>query len=170
MESWGSKVWRASCEVLIHQNLAQLRPSTRVIDYTATFNTNGNAYLTVYGWTTNPLVEFYIVESFGTHNPSDTPEAEMKGNLTSDGGEYDVMTKMRRNKPSIQGTATFPQFWSVRRTKRTGGSVSCETHFKAWKNVGLKMGRFNYMLVAVEGQNSNGNASVTVGARPPPAM
>jgi endo-1,4-beta-xylanase len=90
----------------------------------------------------------------------------MKGNLTSDGEIYDIMTKMRVNKPSIQGTATFPQFWSIRRTKRVGGTVSTGNHFKAWTSAGLKLGAQNYMIVAVEGQGSNGSATITVGTPP----
>jgi endo-1,4-beta-xylanase len=138
----------------------------RTINYTSTFAPNGNAYLTIYGWTTNPLVEYYIVESYGSHNPSDNPEAIFKGNLTSDGGDYEIWTKIRKNKPSIQGTATFPQFWSIRNVKKAGGTVTTGNHFKAWKDAGLKLGGHNYMIVAVEGQDSNGTASVNVGANP----
>ena len=107
----------------------------------------GNGYLAIYGWTTNPLVEYYIIESYGDHKPSDNPEAKMKQNMTSDGGTYEIMTKKRVNKPSIQGTATFDQFWSIRTEKRVGGTVTTGNHFKAWADNGLKLGRHNYMYV-----------------------
>ncbi|KAI1841016.1 hypothetical protein JX266_012797 [Neoarthrinium moseri] len=138
----------------------------KAVNYSGTFEPDGNAYLAVYGWTTNPLVEYYIIESFGTHNPSDTPEATSKGNMTSDGGEYEIWTKMRKNKPSIQGTATFPQFWSIRTAKRVGGTVTTGNHFKAWTDAGLKLGTHNYMIVAVEGQDSSGTAAINVGVAP----
>lgn len=140
----------------------------REVVYSGTFNPIGNGYLAVYGWTTNPLVEYYIIESYGDHKPSDNPEAKMKGNVTSDGGEYEIMTKKRINKPSIQGTATFDQYWSIRTVKRVGGTVTTGNHFKAWEKAGLKMGRHNYMVVAVEGQDSSGEASITVGVPPAP--
>ncbi len=137
------------------------------MSYSGTFEPNGNAYLSVYGWTTNPLVEYYIIESYGTHKPcSDAADAEHKGNLTSDGGEYEIWTKMRRNKPSIQGTATFPQYWSIRTVHRVGGVINTANHFKAWVAAGLKMGSQNYMIVATEGQDSNGTAAINVGVAP----
>lgn len=76
------------------------------------------------------------------------------------------MTKKRINKPSIQGTATFDQLWSIRTENRVGGTVTTGNHFQAWKNAGLKMGRHNYMIVAVEGQDSSGEATITVGVPP----
>lgn len=95
----------------------------------------------------------------------------MKGNVTSDGSDYTIFTKIRKNKPSIQGTATFPQFWSVRdggneTLGSVSGIISTGNHFNAWQKAGLKLGKQDYMIVAVEGQDSNGTARITVGAAP----
>jgi len=57
-----------------------------------------------------------IVENFGTYNPS--TGAQNKGTVTLDGSVYDLLVSQRVNQPSIDGTATFYQFWSVRRNKR----------------------------------------------------
>ena len=35
------------------------------IDYGCNFQPDGNSYLCAYGWCTDPLVEYYIVESWG---------------------------------------------------------------------------------------------------------
>ncbi|KAF4965822.1 hypothetical protein FSARC_6415 [Fusarium sarcochroum] len=134
--------------------------AARTIKFSGTYKPNGNSYLAVYGWTRNPLIEYYIVESFGTYNPS--TGATKKGEVNVDGSIYDIYVSTRTNAPSIEGTKTFQQYWSVRRNKRASGSVNTATHFNAWKNVGLNLGSFDYQILAVEGYYSSGSATMTV--------
>ncbi len=80
--------------------------SAKVIKYNGTWNgANVNGCLSLYGWTENPLVEYYIVESFGSYNPSSG--GTKKGTVTVDGGTYDIYLN-RRAQPAVdQGHLHF---------------------------------------------------------------
>lgn len=114
--------------------------------------------LSVYGWSTNPLVEYYIMED----NQAYPAQGTVKGTVTSDGATYTIYENTRVNEPSIQGTATFNQYISVRNSPRTSGTVTVQNHFNAWASHGMNLGAMNYQVVAVEGWGGSGSASLSV--------
>ena len=127
-------------------------------DYSAYYNPSGNSYLCVYGWSRSPLVEYYIVDSWGSWRP---PGGASKGQIYVDGGTYDVYETTRYNQPSIEGNKTFKQYWSVRTSKRTSGRITVSDHFKAWQNKGMNLGKLYEVTLNVEGYQSSGYANVS---------
>ncbi|KAJ7640216.1 family 11 xylanase in complex with inhibitor [Mycena rosella] len=132
------------------------------------FEVAGSSYLSIYGWTTNPLVEYHILEqNYGGNDPP--VGLTWKGNLTSDSSVYDIYETEIVHKQSILGVTNFKQYWSIRQDLRSDGLVTTGNHFSAWAAVGMPLGTFNYQIVAAEGFASSVNGSLTNAVESPPA-
>lgn len=84
----------------------------------------------------------------------------MKGTLSIDGGTYNIYQHTQTQQPSIHGTATFPQFFSVRQTPRTCGHISLSEHWKKWASLGMTLGKMYEAKFLVEaGANPGGSGT-----------
>jgi endo-1,4-beta-xylanase len=130
----------------------------------ATYNCNykpttasGNSYLSIYGWTVDPLIEYYIVEDWRNWIPSMDENAVLKGTIEVNGSIYDILESTRVNQPSIVGNTTFQQYFSIRRDVRNSGTINISDHFKAWEALGMNLGKLHEVSFVVEGYKSNGS-------------
>lgn len=144
------------------------------VDYEVEYTPKGNSYLCIYGWVERckgqyPTVEYYIVDAWGDWRPPGNEE--LLGTVDSDGKSYDIYRSVRYNQPSINGTETFYQYWSVRKngtnpavvnqTRTLEGRITVSNHFAAWEKAGLDMsGQMYEVSLNVEGYRSSGEANV----------
>lgn len=127
---------------------------------------SGLVYIGMYGWTVNPLVEYYIIDDWGAKRPGDTASdgspRTKKGTFTVDGDTYEVYTHTRVNKPAITGdNKTFEQYFSIRQTARQCGHISVSEHFSKWNELGMPLGKLVEATLLVESQDSTGSVNFT---------
>lgn len=120
------------------------------------FTASGNSYLSIYGWTIDPLIEYYIVEDWRNWIPSMDPNATLKGSVEVNGSIYDIYENTRVNQPSIIGNTTFQQYFSIRRDTRNCGTINISQHFNKWMSLGMPMGKLHEVSFVVEGYHSSG--------------
>jgi hypothetical protein len=129
-------------------------------------SSGGLVYVGIYGWTVNPLREYYIIDDWGSSKPAGvasdgTPRTKV-GTITADGDTYDVWKHTQMNKPAITGNnQTFDQYFSVRQTARQCGHISISDHFSQWIGLGLQLGNLEEAKILMEAQNNNGTIDFT---------
>jgi endo-1,4-beta-xylanase len=139
------------------QTFSQLGTITADYAFTKTGTGGGYSYIGIYGWSQSPLVEFYIVEdSFGKPNPG-----TKVGTITVDGDAYTVYKNTRVNQPSIEGTSTFEQIFSVRQSLRQCGHINLTAHFTEWDKLGLKLGKMYEAKILAEAGGGTGTVDFT---------
>ena len=129
-----------------------------VMDYSAEYSESaqGNSRLCVYGWFKDPLVEYYIIEDWVNWCPSGQSKT-----VTVDGAQYDIFQTPHTGPTILGDTRTFQQYFSVRKQKRTSGTITVSDHFKAWENAGWNIGNLTEVALNVEGWESSGKANVS---------
>lgn len=122
---------------------------------------SGYNTISIYGWLTNPLVEYYITELGSLY----TGNATYKGSVSSDGHTYNTYEHQQVNQPSIEGTQTFEQYLDAWGGSSTGSNhtVTTANHFNHWKSLGMTVGSYNYQILGTEAYNGlSGEVNATV--------
>ena len=160
--------WNNSGDFLarVGLNLGSNRPFTELgtlsADYaqTKTGTAGGYSYIGIYGWSVDPLHEYYIIDDWYGTRPSFA--GDKVGSVTVDGSSYDILTHTQVNQPAITGgNATFVQFWSLRTTARQCGHISITEHFRAWAAIGLTLGNMVEAKLLVEAGGGTGSIDFT---------
>ena len=137
----------------------ELGPIDAYFNWKKSGSAGGYNYIGIYGWTVDPLVEYYIVDDW--YNKPGSYLGQKKGEFQVDGDTYEIFQNTRNQQPSIKGTSTFPQYFSVRRSARSCGHIDITAHFKKWESLGMKMGKMYEAKVLVEAGGGSGSFDVT---------
>lgn len=134
--------------------------SARTVGYNVGALSGSYNSVGVYGWTTSPLIEFYVTELGSVVNGSRI------NTVSSDGHTYSFYKHQQIGQPSIIGTATFWQYLDNWGGSSTGSnhSINMANHINNWRsNGGQGFGTYNYMILALEAYNNkSGYINATV--------
>jgi endo-1,4-beta-xylanase len=121
----------------------------------------GTALASLYGWSTNPLVEYYVIEDDQGGSPS---LGTFMGTMTSDGATYNIYEHQQVNQPCITGNScTFEQYLAIRQGNTTSGTITTQNFINAWASHGMNLGSLNYQIFATEAWGGgSGNSNFTV--------
>ena len=122
------------------------------VKYEFDFISNSTSRYAIYGWTKQPLIEYYILENW----EGSLPNTKKFTSSFVDGSNYD-MYKVEL----IFGNEKLIQLWSIRTKKRNKGIVSVNEHFKIWEKFGYKLGKIYEVTFCVEGYKGFDNANIT---------
>jgi endo-1,4-beta-xylanase len=134
--------------------------SARTIGYNIGALSGSYNFVGIYGWTTSPLIEYYVAEK------GSVTGGTFVNSISSDGHSYSFYKSQRVNAPSIIGTATFWQYkdtWGGAPTAQNR-SVNMANHINNWRSRGGQgFGSYNYQILALEawgGKSGYINATV----------
>ena len=140
--------------------------SNQTVSFSGSMSASGGTALaSLYGWSTNPLVEYYVIEDDQGGSPS---LGTFMGTTTSDGATYNLYEHQQVNQPCITGNScTFEQYLAIRQGNTTSGTITTQNFFNAWASHGMNLGSLNYQIFATEawgGGSGSSNFTVSHGS------
>jgi endo-1,4-beta-xylanase len=140
--------------------------SSQTVSFNGSMSASGGTSLaSLYGWSTGPLVEYYVMEDYVGSPPT---AGTFMGTVTSDGGTYNIYEHQQVNQPCITGNScTFEQYLAIRTSPVSSGTITTQNFFNAWASHGMNLGSLNYQIFATEsfgGGSGSSNFTVNHGA------
>src|SRR5689334_24585860 len=136
--------------------------SNQTISFSGSMSASGGTALaSLYGLSTNPLVEYYDIEDDqGVSHSVGT----FLGTTTRDGATYNLYEHQQVNQPCITGNScTFEQYLAIRQGNTTSGTITTQNFFNAWASHGMNLGSLNYQIFATEAWGGgSGSSNFTV--------
>jgi endo-1,4-beta-xylanase len=90
-------------------------------------------------------------------NPGTTTS---KGTATIDGATYNLYTRPASG--ASRCASSWTQFYSIRRTARTCGTINVKAHFDAWAAAGMTLGGLYEVKILVEAGGGTGSVNFPV--------
>ena len=123
------------------------------------YESNGYSYIGINGCFSIYSGEYYIIENYGD-SFSKPNSGSLLGTLSIDDGEYDIYLREVILPPNIHGISKRSEYWSVRKEKRSSGTISLKKHFDSFLKKGAIIENVFTIGLFIEGYQSNGNADV----------
>jgi endo-1,4-beta-xylanase len=132
---------------------------TAQIAYKKTGSGGGYSYIGIYGWSTNPCIEFYVVDDSYNKMPVNPGNTSNKGEVEIDGEKYILYTRPTTGTggSKCSGVTSWTQYYSVRKTARQCGIITISDHFKAWEKAGMTLGKMDQAQILVETGGGSGS-------------
>jgi len=132
--------------------------------YKKTGTGGGYSYIGIYGWSSNPCVEWYIVDDSYNGMPVNPGNTTNKGTVKIDGGDYIMYTRQTTGTGGSRcsGVSSWAQYYSIRKTARQCGTISITQHFDAWKAASMPLGNMLEAKILVEVGGGNGSVQFPV--------
>jgi endo-1,4-beta-xylanase len=122
----------------------------------------GYSYIGIYGWSINPCIEYYIVDDSFNNMPVNPGTTTNKGTATIDGGTYTLYTRPASGANRCSGVSNWTQFYSVRQSARSCGTISVTQHFDAWASKGMTLGNLLEVKIVVEAGGGTGSVNFPI--------
>ena len=131
-----------------------------------------NAYLAFYGWSENPKIEYYVLDSWGEYNHSMATGDDAYDYVTSYESlntEYRLYSKARNDETPFTNSGqkeNFTQLVAIRDQRvgfgNVGGRIKFSDHLNAWNDEGFGITGSYFQILATEANQSNGSSDITV--------